>query len=68
MVIAQGSHHHGLIITSKGIEQPDIEEAPRGGCQPGLLSWVLVWRGTDPPRRYRITTSRPRYGDTVGNR
>ena len=45
------------------IDQPDIKEAPEeASANRGFQAWVLVERG--PPRRYRVTTSRPRYGDT----
>ena len=68
-MMAQGNHHQRLITTWHGVSNPDIEEAPtKAGWPTGASkAWVLEWRG-DPPRRYRITASRPRYGDTVGNR
>ena len=68
-MMAQGNHHRRLITTWNGLSNPHRKKPRRRRLPPGASeAWVLVWRGTDPPRRYRITTSRPRYGDTAGNR
>jgi hypothetical protein len=66
----QGNHHHGPNYHLVQIKQPDMKKPRReAAAKPGLLS-LGFWRGGGllSPRRYRITMSRPRYGDIGDNR
>ena len=42
--------------------------SPDGGARASSAHHKACVEGYDPPRRYRSTTSRPRYGETVSNR
>ena len=56
---AQGSYHHGLIISSDG-ESPSLKAKPRrSGCQPGLLGFgvLVVEAATSTPLSYYNVTA-----------
>ena len=56
---AQGSYHHGLIISSDG-ESPSLKSKPRrSGCQPGLLGFgvLVVEAATSTPLSYYNVTA-----------